>query len=299
MPASSGPLAMHPSHARHQRHRQFAARRARRGSNTVRAVALAVPLFVFASLLVAGLAGAPSRSPATAHYAKDLPDPRQALEAIKFTRQTKVWDRTGKVLLAVFGTDRREPVTYEDIPPELIDATTSIEDKTFWENTGFDPVGFVSAAMDTLEGRPAAAPRSPSSLSGPGSCPTSTSAATRPPTREGPRDHPGDPPDRAYPGHRRQARDHGGLPQQQQLREPLLRRARPPRGPTGTRTSRTSRSPSTRCWRPSRSRPTSSTSSGMPSRRRTPTRSGKEQVRLVVPQTSAVVRRRNHGPRGR
>ena len=145
---------MHPSHARHQRHRQFAARRARRGSNTVRSVVLAVPLFVLASLLVAGLAGAGFAVAGYAHYAKDLPDPRQALEAIKFTRQTKVWDRTGKVLLAVFGTDRRELVTYEDIPPELIDATTSIEDKTFWENTGFDPVGFVSAAMDTLEGRP-------------------------------------------------------------------------------------------------------------------------------------------------
>ena len=105
-------------------------------------------------LLVAGLAGATFAVAGYAHYAKDLPDPRQALEAIVFTRQTKVWDRSGKVLLAVFGTDRRELVKYEDIPPELIDATTSIEDKTFWENTGFDPVGFVSAVVDTLEGRP-------------------------------------------------------------------------------------------------------------------------------------------------
>ena len=115
---------------------------------------LAVPLFVFTCLLVAGLAGATFAVAGYAQYAKDLPDPRQAFDSIVFTRQTKVWDRSGKVLLAVFGTDRRDLVKFEDIPPELIDATTAIEDKSFWENTGFDPVGFVSAALDTLEGRP-------------------------------------------------------------------------------------------------------------------------------------------------
>ena len=54
--------------------------------------------------------------------------------------------------LARLGDDRREVVTFDDIPPELVDATTAIEDKTFWENSGFDPAGFVSAAIDTLKG---------------------------------------------------------------------------------------------------------------------------------------------------
>ena len=44
-------------------------------------------------------------------------------------------------------------MTFADIPPALIDATTSIEDKTFWENSGFDPAGFVAAAIDTIQGR--------------------------------------------------------------------------------------------------------------------------------------------------
>ena len=43
-------------------------------------------------------------------------------------------------------------VTFDQIPPALVDATTSVEDKTFWENSGFDPVGFVSAAIDTVNG---------------------------------------------------------------------------------------------------------------------------------------------------
>ncbi len=38
------------------------------------------------------------------------------------------------------------------MPPALIDATTSIEDKTFWQNAGFDPIGILSAALDTVTG---------------------------------------------------------------------------------------------------------------------------------------------------
>ena len=62
------------------------------------------------------------------------------------------YDRSGKVQLARLGDDRREVVTFADIPPALIDATTSVEDKTFWENSGFDPAGFVAAAIDTING---------------------------------------------------------------------------------------------------------------------------------------------------
>ena len=36
----------------------------------------------------------------------------------------------------------------------MLDATTAIEDKDFWTNPGFDPVGIVSAALDTISGRP-------------------------------------------------------------------------------------------------------------------------------------------------
>ena len=49
-------------------------------------------------------------------------------------------------------TQRREVVTFEEIPPILLDATTAIEDKTFWENAGFDPVAIISAGLDSLRG---------------------------------------------------------------------------------------------------------------------------------------------------
>ena len=33
-----------------------------------------------------------------------------------------------------------------------MDATTAVEDGTFWENAGFDPVGIVAAGLDSLRG---------------------------------------------------------------------------------------------------------------------------------------------------
>jgi len=105
------------------------------------------------TLLLASATGATIAVAGYAYFSKDLPDPRQALEALVFTQQTKVYDRTGAVLLASLGTDRRVPVTFDQIPGELVDATTAIEDKTFWDNSGFDPAGFVAAAIDTINGR--------------------------------------------------------------------------------------------------------------------------------------------------
>src|SRR4029453_5846193 len=64
-----------------------------------------------------------------------------------------VLDRTGKTELARFGEFKREVVTFDEIPPILLDATTSIEDKTFWENAGFDPVAIFSAGLDSIRGR--------------------------------------------------------------------------------------------------------------------------------------------------
>ena len=130
----------------------MADRRRPRGSGAGRYVAVALPVFLFLVLLLLGLAGATTVVAGYSYLSKDLPDPAKALEAIVYDQQTVVFDRTGDVQLAKLGSDRREIVDYKDIPPELVDATTAIEDKTFWENAGFDPIGFVSAAIDTLNG---------------------------------------------------------------------------------------------------------------------------------------------------
>lgn len=143
---------MQTSLARRQRHRRREGRRPR-GSGAGRVAAVVLPLFLFATLLGVGLVGFTGTVAAYSYFSRDLPDPREKLEEITFTQQSTVVDRSGQVVLARLGDDRRDVVLFEDIPPMLIDATTSIEDRTFWDNTGFDPLGFLSATIDTLQGR--------------------------------------------------------------------------------------------------------------------------------------------------
>ncbi len=88
------------------------------------------------------------------HYAVGLPDPVATLTGIRFEQQTVIYDSTGKTELARIGELKREIVTYDQLTGEIIDATTAIEDKDFWINAGFDPVGIVSAGLDTIAGRP-------------------------------------------------------------------------------------------------------------------------------------------------
>jgi membrane peptidoglycan carboxypeptidase len=79
---------------------------------------------------------------------------RAPLDDLGFEQPSIVYDRTGTVELARFGVLRRELVGFNDIPGELIDATTSVEDKDFWTNAGFDIGAVISAGLDTLAGRP-------------------------------------------------------------------------------------------------------------------------------------------------
>ncbi len=117
----------------------------RRGGSALRRILIAIPIIILlVSLLLAG-AGALFTVAAYNYYASGLPDPKDALTDLDFEQQTIVYDRTGKVELARLGTLRRELVTFDQIPGEMLDATTAIEDKDFWINPGFDPAGIVSA----------------------------------------------------------------------------------------------------------------------------------------------------------
>jgi peptidoglycan glycosyltransferase len=142
---------MRTSLARRQRRRRADVRRPR-GNGAAKAVAVAVPLLLFAVIASLGATGATAAVAAYSYLAKDLDDPKKTLENLDFTQQTAVYDRTGEVLLAKLGDDRRDVVTFDQLPPELVDATTAIEDKTFWDNAGFDPAGFAAAAIDTIQG---------------------------------------------------------------------------------------------------------------------------------------------------
>jgi peptidoglycan glycosyltransferase len=139
---------------RRSRHRRNGAARRGRGGGAGRRAALAIPVLLFSSFLALGGVGFVATVSAYAYYSRDLPDPRTAFDSLSFDEPTLIFDRTGEVQLASFGDLNRSLVTFADIPPELIDATTAIEDKDFWKNPGFDLGGFLSATIDTLTGHP-------------------------------------------------------------------------------------------------------------------------------------------------
>ncbi|MBI2778076.1 MAG: transglycosylase domain-containing protein [Chloroflexi bacterium] len=146
---------MQTSLARRQRHRRNgAARRGHGGGGSARRAALAIPILLFGSFLALGAVAFVGAVSAYAYYSRDLPDPANALEALGFDQPSIIYDRTGTVELARLGERKRELLTFDQISPEMLDATTAVEDKDYWSNPGFDLGGFLSATVDTLQGRP-------------------------------------------------------------------------------------------------------------------------------------------------
>ena len=110
-------------------------------------------LLLYALLALLGAIGAILSVGTFVTLSANLPDPT-LLEQIELPQQSIVYDRLGKTELARFGQFNRVVVAYADIPPVLMDATTAVEDRTFWDNAGFDPVGIIMSGLDALRGNP-------------------------------------------------------------------------------------------------------------------------------------------------
>ncbi len=145
---------MQTSLARRQRRRRNGGSRGSGGGGAASRVAIALPLFLFGTLALLAVVGLGSALAAFNYYSTGLPDPKALLDHIQLSQETVVYDRTGTIELARFGAIKRTVVQYSQIPPVMVDATTSVEDQTFWQNAGFDPIGIVSAAVDTVTGKP-------------------------------------------------------------------------------------------------------------------------------------------------
>jgi len=71
------------------------------------------------------------------------------LEDAQLQVPLRIFDRN-EVLLAEYGEHRRIPVTFEDIPPNLIAALVSVEDDQFWNHFGVDPLALLAAAYELV-----------------------------------------------------------------------------------------------------------------------------------------------------
>ncbi len=81
---------------------------------------------------------------------KDLPNPEQ-FETRQVSQSTKIYDRTGKVLLyEIHGEEKRTSVPFEEIPDYIKQATIAIEDKNFYQNPGFDWRGILRALLKNI-----------------------------------------------------------------------------------------------------------------------------------------------------
>ena len=144
---------MQTSLARRERRRRNRTGAQRSGSGAGRGIAIILPLFMLGGLFGLGLVAFVGTVEVYSAYSKDLPDPRTALEGIKYNQQTVLYDRTGQIQLAAFGSENRRVLKFAEIPNVVLDTTTSTEDKTFWTNTGFDPAAVLAALRDAISGR--------------------------------------------------------------------------------------------------------------------------------------------------
>ncbi len=136
-------------------------RAAQRGSRVLRglgSVALAASAVALVALIVVGV----GLSQAYTNYVADLPS-AETLEVAfsssnnEFFQTTKLYDRTGTQLLYEVIDPRagdRQWLSIDKIPKHFVNATIAIEDKTFYENLGYDLEGIARAFVSNLRGGP-------------------------------------------------------------------------------------------------------------------------------------------------
>ncbi len=146
---------MKPAAAIIQRRRERRAmQNSARSRRVARVITVLVVLLVLIPVLLLG-SGTALAVGVYVYYARDLPNPDAIVSARQQFETTLIYDRTGKsVLYQVLdpsGGDRQS-IALADIPRDLINATIAIEDKSFYENPGFDVRGIVRSMWIALQG---------------------------------------------------------------------------------------------------------------------------------------------------
>jgi 1A family penicillin-binding protein len=95
-------------------------------------------LFVTYSYLLVGIA-------------YDIPSPNK-LKTLPTPTTTEFYDRNNKLLYRFYEGKDRTPVRLSDIPPYLIQATISMEDKNYYHHFGVDFAGLTRAAISVIKG---------------------------------------------------------------------------------------------------------------------------------------------------
>ncbi len=102
-------------------------------------------------LLILGVWGVLGVGVVVLWFARDLPRPDSALDAVRRPSLT-LEDRAGHVF-ATYGDVVGEKLRLSDLPPWLPAAAVAVEDRRFWWHWGIDPVGILRAVVVDLRAR--------------------------------------------------------------------------------------------------------------------------------------------------
>lgn len=118
-----------------------------RKHHTGRLIKWMIGFFVIAVLLILiGLLGV------FIVFSRDLPDP-SSIEERAITQSTKIYDRTGKIILYdIHGEERRTIIPFSEIPQAVKDAAIVAEDKDFYKHRGIDFKAVLRAIWMDLRG---------------------------------------------------------------------------------------------------------------------------------------------------
>jgi len=154
----SGPLTLHPTPGLAYRrarvnHILFIKRRhIRQGRIEKAGPRLMVALLVICAVFMALFSGA--AGVAFAYYQQQLPL-LNGIASHALFQTTHIYDRNGKLLYDLndprYG--RRTYVNYNDISPNIVNATIAAEDHSFWTNSGVDVQGTLRAAITDLQSK--------------------------------------------------------------------------------------------------------------------------------------------------
>jgi len=85
-------------------------------------------------------------------FIQSLPNPKQ-LSVQKAPLTTNIYDKRGTLLYQIYATQNRTYVALNQVPQHLINATISVEDKSFYKNSGFDLFAIIRSAVTSLSGK--------------------------------------------------------------------------------------------------------------------------------------------------
>ena len=116
-------------------------------SKTKKRKVVSILLIIFFGLVITCLVG----FSAFMIYVKAKADPLFDTANLNTVELTRLFDKDGKEF-AKLGSEKREKVSYEQLPEVLIDAVVATEDSRFFQHNGFDAPRFLKAALGQLAG---------------------------------------------------------------------------------------------------------------------------------------------------